>query len=74
MSGSKNIVAFLLQHVRDEQEETSKVIGIYSTLGYAEEAKRRLSIQNGFKDYAEGFSIDEYVINKDHWSEGFLDL
>ena len=25
----------------------------------------------GFKDHADGFTIDEYEIGKDHWAEGF---
>jgi hypothetical protein len=34
----------------------------------------RASNQLGFRDFPDGFSIDEYEIDKDHWQEGFVGL
>jgi len=26
----------------------------------------------GFKGYLDGFEIDEYMVNDDHWKSGFI--
>ena len=64
---------FILHHVHriDEDNEDVKLIGIYSNHSNAENAKDRLSLQAGFKDNIEGFEINEYILDKDNWTEGF---
>ncbi len=66
---------FVLQHSyeQDEYDET-KFIGVYSTKIEAENAINRLSKQNGFKYRTDGFVIDEYELDKDHWTEGFVTI
>ena len=49
-----------------------KLIGVYSSKEQAEKAIEKSSGQPGFKDLLEYFNIDEYVIDQDHWTEGFL--
>lgn len=66
---------FILQHERPETEEVMedvKFIGAYSSRVSAEAAVHRLQRQPGFCDYPDGFSIDEYEVDKDHWTEGFV--
>lgn len=65
--------AFLLGHVHemDFDRENIKIIGIFSTKDEAENAKNALSILPGFKDYPDGFFIDEYRINEINWVDGF---
>jgi hypothetical protein len=65
---------FVLQHVHtfDDGEEDVKMIGVYSSRGQAEAAVERLSVQPGFNDTPEGFEIDPYVLDKDHWTEGYV--
>lgn len=65
---------FVLWHVHDlgEGEEDSKLIGIYSSQGDAEAAKARVGSQPGFVDTPEGFVIDRYRLNEDHWTEGYF--
>lgn len=58
-------------HDLDGCEET-KLIGVYSTAQAADKAVRTLKVQPGFRDHADGFSIDEYELNRDHWVEGFV--
>jgi len=67
------MTVFVLQHVRryGDDEENVKFIGVYSSQSAADSAIRRLSIQPGFKDSPDGFAVDEYEIDKDHWCEGF---
>ena len=65
--------AYLLQHERSDAEDV-KVIGVYSSELEAMAAIERLANQPGFRDYPDGFSIDAYELNRDNWTEGFVDL
>jgi hypothetical protein len=66
---------FVLQHsyeLSETGEEETKFIGVYSTREEAQEAMNWLSKQPGFKDFPAYFYIDEYEIDQDNWSEGFV--
>lgn len=77
---------FVLQHlhVHDSGDECWKMIEIYASRGAAEEAAVRLAKQSGFQDHPgiiddpvhdvdeSGFYIDEYRINEDHWTDGYV--
>jgi homoserine kinase type II len=66
---------FILQHVRQDgpDDEDEKIIGIYSTKENAEKTIEKYKKKDlpGFKDYPDSFYIDEYELDKDHWTEGF---
>ena len=66
----------LLQYVRDEHgpNEDVKMIGVYSSHESATAAVQRLKAQPGFSDRPDGFQIDAYPVDQDHWAEGFVDL
>ncbi len=79
--------AYLLQHlhVLPHGEDDAKVIGIYSSKEAARAAVDRLKHQPGFRDFPrivnadideqpDGFYIDEYVVDQDHWQEGYETL
>jgi hypothetical protein len=75
----------VVQHVRPAEKdgyEDTKFIGVYRTEQTAMKAIERLREQPGFcnhpnvydtdKDYQlAGFCIDDYELDKDHWTEGF---
>jgi hypothetical protein len=65
---------FYLQHVHtfENGAEDVKSIGMYSSRAEAEQAIQRLSSQPGFKEIPEGFVIDSYTLDKDHWEEGYV--
>jgi hypothetical protein len=76
---------FLVQHLHilPQGEEDVKIIGVYSSRQAAIEAIERLRSQPGFMenpkqvnplvdDGKEGFYIDEYPLDKDHWTEGYV--
>jgi len=66
---------FVVQHESPETEERYgdvKFIGVYSTEASARAAVESLRSQPGFRDYPDDFSIDEYEVDKDHWTEGFI--
>jgi homoserine kinase type II len=69
-------------HVLPPDEEDVKLIGVYSTFALARAAVDRLRLQPGFKDQPsivnpeldddrQGFYIDEYRVDTDHWTEGY---
>lgn len=64
---------FVLQHVytREGGVEDAKFIGVYSSLKKAQAAVARLGRLPGFVDAPDGFNIDEYRIDQDHWAEGY---
>ena len=77
-------LVYLLQHlhVLPHGKYDVKTIGVYSSKEMALAAVYRLKIQPGFKDFpnminpehdeqADGFSIDEFLIDQDHWQEGY---
>lgn len=69
----KKTKVYILQHVHEiNDSEDVKLIGIYGTKKKAEDAKKRLKKAPGFKKNLKGFSIDEYVVDEDHWTEGFV--
>ena len=75
---------FVLQHLHilpNEQEDV-KFIGAYSSPSSAKAAVQRLGTQPGFRDFPnvvdpdndteeQGFYIQEYELEVDHWSEGY---
>jgi hypothetical protein len=65
---------FVLWHVHEfpDGEEDAKLIGIYSSWELADEAKQRALSQPGFREAPDGFCIDRYAVNQDHWTEGYI--
>jgi hypothetical protein len=65
---------FVLQHVHemDDGTEDVKFIGVYSSRQKAQAAAERLRAAPGFSDSPDGFSIDEYGVDHDHWAEGYV--
>lgn len=65
---------FAAYHVRakDPDNDDVKLIGIFSSQKLAEAAIDSVKHQEGFRDYLDGFLIDEKTIDKVCWSEGFV--
>jgi hypothetical protein len=65
---------FVVQHVhlREEGVEDVKFIGVYSSREKAQQAVARVIHLPGFSDAADGFHVDEYRIDQDHWVEGYV--
>ena len=66
---------FILWYVLEDDEfkENAKLIGVYRSPKDCNEAIERLKDKPGFRDFPEGFETNEYLLNKDHWTEGFVD-
>ncbi len=78
---------FVLQHCSTDESgnDDVKMIGAYKSQTEAESAVARLHRMPGFSDSpaildprtgegTSGFTIDEYELNKDHWTEGFVSV
>jgi hypothetical protein len=67
---------FLVWHVHDfgDGNEDDKLIGVYRTRENAEAAIKRIAGQPGFVDQPNGFQICPYVLDMDHWTEGYITL
>jgi hypothetical protein len=76
---------FLVHHIHvfPDDSENIKIIGIYRSKDAAAQAIERVKMQPGFVDYPHiidlssdeaesGFTIDEYVLDKDNWQEGYV--
>jgi hypothetical protein len=80
------MIIFLVQHLHTLADGTEdiKIIGVYNSETAALAAVDRVKSQPGFENSPEiidrdsddettdGFYIDEYEVNKDHWLEGFV--
>ena len=55
----------------DDRDET-KIVGVYSTEAKAKLAIERLRVLPRFSEYPDGFSVDCYPIDADHWIEGLV--
>lgn len=64
---------FVLLHSLPETGKV-KVIGIYSSRALAEEAEGRSRELPGFVDEPDGFTIEQYEVDRDHWPRGFVRL
>jgi hypothetical protein len=64
---------FVVHHVHELGDcEDTKLIGVYSSQVGANLAVGRAMVQPGFRENPNGFSVEEYEVDKDHWVEGFV--
>lgn len=65
---------FVLQHVhaREDGAEDVKFIGVYSSRERADATAARLGRLPGFSEAPNGFHVDEYRVDQDHWVEGYV--
>jgi hypothetical protein len=76
---------FVLEHLRVRADgwDDVKLIGVYRSRATAMAAVERLRLQPGFREYPKlvepllddepsGFYLEEYALDEDHWTEGFV--
>ena len=68
-----NQYVYVVQHVRERPkgEQSVKFIGVYTSESEANRTVVRLRTVKGFREHPDGFHVDKYELNKDHWTEGF---
>ncbi|WP_454786547.1 DUF7336 domain-containing protein [Nocardia macrotermitis] len=65
---------YVVQHELDDVSADVKLIGVYSSMESAEEAVDRLRRKPGFITSPDGFIIDRYKLDRDHWADGFVSI
>lgn len=65
---------YIVEHVHkyNDESEDIKFIGAYSTRENAVNAVDRLGHKPGFAQTREGFHINEIIVDRDQWTEGFI--
>ena len=64
---------FLLWYVQERDGKSADLlIGVYCTEADAEAAIDRLKSKAGFMAAPEGFRINRYELNRDHWEDGYV--
>lgn len=74
MGVTKNKKVYLLYHVNEfrKEDEDVKLLGVFSSKEKAKKVLNSHKLLPGFKDNIEGFLIDEYILDKSEWNEGFV--
>jgi len=66
---------YVLSHTyTDEWHTDFKLLGFLNSLKSVEEMKKQAVILPGFKEYSEGFVVNQYILDKIHWAEGFYKI
>jgi hypothetical protein len=64
---------FLLWYVQQQDGDNADLlIGVYRTEEDAKAASDRLKTKAGFVAAPEGFRINRYELNRDHWEDGYI--
>ena len=65
---------FVLWHIHKLPggDNDEKLIGVYSSQEMAESARETAIQLPGFKETTDGFQIDRYEVDEDHWTEGYV--
>ena len=64
---------YLVEHVhtQDDGEEDVKLVGVYSSEEGAQNAIERARLLPGFRDTPDGFVVNSYSLDEDHWTSGY---
>lgn len=54
------------------EQENEKLVGVYSSERLARQAIERLRDKPGFRDYPERWEIDDWYLDEDDWTDGFV--
>jgi hypothetical protein len=66
---------YLLWHGDDLDEgPDAKLLGIYSTDQAGRDRMERATSLPGFVDHLDAFRIVEYTVDKDEWTEGYVEV
>ncbi len=65
---------YVVQHAYENQAgyDEVKFIGVYSSERAAQAAVERLRSEPGFRNRPNGFHVERYELDRDHWAEGYV--
>jgi hypothetical protein len=59
-------------HAFPDGEIDDKLLGVYSSRERAMNRQPEAAKSPGFRDEPEGFTVSEYQLDDDHWTEGYV--
>ena len=59
-------------HALKSGDESAKLIGVYSSEEKARAAQKRAANLPGFCDFPDAFEIDNYTLDRDNWTSGYV--
>jgi hypothetical protein len=64
---------FIVRHLRELEDDVQEIkfIGVYSNAKLAQAAIDQIKDQAGFRDFRDGFTIEDHRLNLTGWVEGF---
>lgn len=66
-------VLWHVHHIGDRNDD-EKLIGVYRTEDDVSATIARLQNKPGFRESREGFQVETYELNQDHWTEGYASV
>jgi len=67
-----DIIVYVLSHsTQAPTTDEDRLIGVFSDHDTATNAIDLLRVKPGFRDWPQGFVLDEYKLGEDNWKEGF---
>ena len=70
MSDAVHLLWFA-QEMPEGEDDIELLIGVYSSDEEARAAIERMKVKPGFVDFPQGFEVCPYLLDRDHWTEGF---
>lgn len=68
----KNVFILWHTHELSDEDEDSKLLGVYSSESIANDKINEYKKLPGFCDHPDGFEIAKYEVDSDYWQEGFV--
>jgi hypothetical protein len=65
---------YLLWHQHQDNDDTAKLLGVYSSREGAAGRIDTARLLPGFQRYPDSFEVAEYVVDKDEWTAGFATM
>jgi homoserine kinase type II len=66
---------FLVWHDHGpDDSDNAKLLGVFSSPERAQQRVDAALTEPGFADHPDGFVVSEYPVDKDEWTEGFVEL
>ena len=61
-------------HGPPDDSDNAKLLGVFSTRPLAEDRVARARTQPDFADHPDDFDIAEYEVDRDEWTDGFVEI
>ena len=74
MTPERGKSVFILWHLRESDDDSAKLIGVFSSMENLERTRKDVELLPGFSDEPDGFLVDEYGLDEAQWTDGFVTI